>query len=89
MKHIKKRFFFDYKENELKLNENSVDFCKFDGEHEKRLIGKKGSVAFLELEDEQYIGGIVNKMDGKNFIIPIPEVLSFSCLQQWNLLSTK
>src|SRR5690554_2194277 len=73
MKHIKKRFFFDYKENELNLNEHHVDFYKFDDEHEKKLIGKKGSVAFLELEDEQYIGGIVNKIDGKNFIIPIPD----------------
>jgi hypothetical protein len=73
MKHIKKRFFFDYKKDELNLSEENADFFKFDGEHEKKLIGKKGTIAFLELEDNQFIGGIVNKIDGKNFIIPIPD----------------
>ena len=73
MKHIKKRFFFDYKKDELNLNEKNADFYKFDGKHEKTLIGKKGAIAFLELDDDQFIGGIVSKVEGKNFIIPIPD----------------
>lgn len=73
MKHIKKRFFFDYKRGELDLNETNAEFFKFDADGEKRVIGKKGNIAFLELDTDQWIGGFVNKVNGKTFILPIPD----------------
>lgn len=73
MKHIKKRFFFDYKKGDLNLNESNSDFYKFDAAGEKQIIGKKGTVAFLELDTDQWIGGFVSKVKGKTFIMPIPD----------------
>ena len=83
MKHIKKRFFFDYKKDELNLNEKNADFYKFDGKHEKTLIGKKGAIAFLELDDDQFIGGIVSKVEEKISLYqyPIQHLFIFTMLK--------
>lgn len=75
MKHIKKRFYFNNKKDQLGVNEKNAEFFNLDdGFDDKQLIGRKGTIAFIQLEDsDDLIGGIVNNVNGKNYIIPIPD----------------
>lgn len=75
MKHIKKRFYFTYKRDQLEVNEENAEFFDLeDGFDDKQLIGKKGTIAFIQMEDDDdLIGGIVNNINGQNLIVPIPD----------------
>ncbi len=74
MKHIRKKFFFEYDKTEINLEELNADFYEMqNGLDQKHLKGRKGTIAFLEQDDDKLISGIVNNIKGKNYIIPIPD----------------
>lgn len=74
MKHIKKKFYFNEKPDERILKHEKAEILDLkDGVNEESLKGKKGYISYIKTEDDDYIGGFIHKIDGKNYIMPIPD----------------
>ncbi|MCP5064811.1 MAG: hypothetical protein GY936_20510 [Ignavibacteriae bacterium] len=75
MKHIKRRFFFQKKTEEINLDKSQFEFVdlRSDGISQKELSERKGTIAFLETVDNIVIGGFVHNVKGKNYVFPVPD----------------
>lgn len=76
MKHIEKRFLFQSKTFNSKKTYKAVDFINIKGQLgsiEQKLKDNKDKFAILESAEGVFIDGFVNKIDGKHFVIPIPD----------------
>ncbi|RYH74633.1 hypothetical protein EVU94_06350 [Flavobacteriaceae bacterium 144Ye] len=74
MKHIKRRFFYQTNSNDPIFNEKKIEMIDLRANVEENILSdRKGEIAFLELEDDTLIGGLVNKIDGINYLVPIPD----------------
>lgn len=74
MKHIKKRFLLESDEETLKLDEDKFEVLKLDKNFDHRVLnGKKKSIALVSTDQKKMYGGFVHKVDGKNYIFPVPD----------------
>ncbi len=73
MKHIKKRFLLEYPTGKYDLNqiaikiESGKDFINGD------LINNKNTLVLMDTEEDITIGGFVYKLNGKKYILPVPD----------------
>lgn len=74
MKHIKRKFYFQKKKGEDNFEKSDLEWFDSVKDVKDDLLKKnKGNVAFLELDDDLLVGGIIDKIDGKHLILPIPD----------------
>lgn len=73
MKHIKKRFLFEFDNDQLKENEG-FDFIPKDKNFDHRTLNsEKNKIVFLVTDEKKAIGGFVYKARGKNYVLPVPD----------------
>lgn len=74
MKHIRKKFFFQREEKDFK-----PDLAKFEEiilnkeSNHDYLKDKNGSYTLIQTAENFLIGGFVHKVNGKNYVFPIPD----------------
>lgn len=74
MKHIKKRFLLESQRDEISFNKEKFEVLDIDKNFDnKKLNGKKKSIAFVATEKNFVIAGFVHKVDGRNYIFPVPD----------------
>jgi len=74
VKHIKKRFFLETNLKNFKPDPKLFDVVEIDNNFDqKSLNNKKGSIALIATDKDIGIGGFVHKVNGKNYIFPVPD----------------
>lgn len=76
MKHIEKRFLFQSQSDSLKdkFKDSSLELVDINEEFDKKILSaNKDSFAYLQTENGYIIGGFVHKINGNNFIFPVPD----------------
>ncbi len=74
MKHIKRKFFFQKNKNQTNVDKTNLDwFDSIENLHHDILKSNRGNIAFLELDDDLLVGGVVDKIDNDYYILPIPD----------------
>ncbi|MFM9837530.1 MAG: hypothetical protein ACKVOQ_04655 [Cyclobacteriaceae bacterium] len=74
MKHIKKRFLLESDEDQLKFDTDKFEFLELDKNFDQKVLnGKKKSIALILTDKKKLYGGFVHKVDGKNYIFPVPD----------------
>ncbi|MBO0331130.1 hypothetical protein [[Muricauda] lutisoli] len=75
MKHIKKRFLVQGKENEINFDKDKAELLEFTEESTilEKVKGKQGFMALLRTQDDLMIGGFIHKLEGKEYIFPVPD----------------
>ncbi len=75
MKHIKKRFLFESEQN--LLDESNETFTTYDANDLKSpssvFKGKEGYLTFIQREGGYTYGAFVHKIDGREYLFPIPD----------------
>jgi hypothetical protein len=75
MKHIRKRFFFEHKTKDFNPDPKDVEEITLSKESNTDVLkGKNGRITFLQTSKDFVIGGFVHKIDGKNYVFPVPEL---------------
>ena len=74
MKHIKRRFFLQTTSDKINLNKPEFEVLDLQkGISQSDLSNRKDSIVYVETEDDVVIGGFVHKVDGKNYMFPVPD----------------
>lgn len=75
MKHIKKRFLIQEKKENVNFNHDKAELINLsDGEcNDNKLVGKKNFIAFLQTKEDLIIGGFIHKVNGRNYVFPVPD----------------
>jgi len=76
MKHIKKRFLISGSKETLEAKRDDFQIIKIDTDFDhKTLSNRKGSIAYIvtDAPTENVIGGFIHKVNGKNYIFPVPD----------------
>lgn len=71
MKHIKKRFMIQTTSKEVDSGLVYVDIKSRDTE--KELSKRRGTVAYVQTEDDIVYAGFVHNLKGKDYIFPVPD----------------
>jgi hypothetical protein len=74
MKHIKKRFLLETNSDILEPERNNYTVLeiKKDFNH-SQLENTKNSIVYIVTDQEKAFGGFVHKMQGKNYVFPVPD----------------
>ncbi|HMQ00805.1 MAG TPA: hypothetical protein PKC24_13580 [Cyclobacteriaceae bacterium] len=74
MKHIEKRFLLELDGDKFDLNNETFEVVHFDKNFDhKTLNAKKNSVVFIITDKKKAYGGFVHKVEGKNYLLPVPD----------------
>jgi hypothetical protein len=74
MKHIEKRFLLELDEDKLDLSNEAFKVVHFDKDFDHRTLNvNKNSVVFILTDKKKAYGGFVHKVDGKNYLLPVPD----------------
>ncbi len=74
MKHIKRRFFLQTTSDQVNFDNPNFENLNIEkGITQEQLSERKDSIAYVETTDGIVIGGFVHKVDGKNYMFPVPD----------------
>ena len=75
MNHIKKRFLIQYQTNIAKdMQKKGYDVSVLDNNFTNtKLLKDKNNVVLIETIDNETYGGFIHKLNGKNYVLPIPD----------------
>ncbi len=74
MKHIKKKFLYSFKEEDIKID--SSIYKVFDSNNEddlKNIKITKGTIGLIKLEDSSLHGAILHNVNGRKILLPVPD----------------
>jgi len=74
MKHIQKRFFLEEDEKSLLQRSDKFEILKIDKDFDNQMLNnRKQTLVFTVTDTGKSVGGFVQKIEGRNYVVPIPD----------------